>query len=86
MAGEGDALNATLTVPAMTPPEKVGETNVGRQNVIVYGSDPNSLTEKKVIPSGETMVTLTVKKADSGVTKIYYQLKNEEKTGSAATN
>ena len=32
------------------------------------------------------MVTLTVKKADSGVTKIYYQLKNEEKTGSAATN
>lgn len=86
MAGEGDALKATLTVPAMTPPEKVGETNVGRQNVIVYGSDPNSLTEKKVIPSGETMVTLTVKKADSGVTKIYYQLKNEEKTGSAATN
>lgn len=87
MAGEGNALNATLTVPAMTPPEKVGETNVGRQNVIVYGSDPNSLTEKKVIPSGATTVTLTVnKKTDSGVTKIYYQLKNEEKTDSAATN
>lgn len=86
MAGEGDTLKATLTVPAMTPPEKVGETNVGRQNVIVYGSDPNSLTEKQVISSGATTVELTVKKADSGVTKIYYQLKNEEKTGSAATN
>lgn len=86
MAGEGDTLKATLTVPAMTPPEKVGETNVGRQNVIVYGSDPNSLTEKQVISSGATTVELTVKKVDSGVTKIYYQLKNEEKTGSAATN
>ncbi len=86
MAGEGDTLKATLTVPAMTPPEKVGETNVARQNVIVYGSDPDSLTEKQVISSGVTTVELTVKKADSGVTKIYYQLKNEEKTGSAATN
>ncbi len=86
MEGEGNNLTATLTVPAMTPPEKVGETNVGRQNVIVYGSDPDSLTEKQVIPSGETTVTLTVTKADSGVTKIYYQLKNEEKTDSAATN
>lgn len=86
MAGEGDTLKATLTVPAMTPPEKVGETNVARQNVIVYGSDPDSLTEKQVISSGATTVELTVKKADSGVTKIYYQLKNEEKTGSAATN
>lgn len=86
MAGEGDTLKATLTVPAMTPPEKVGETNVARQNVIVYGSDPNSLTEKQVISSGATTVELTVKKVDSGVTKIYYQLKNEEKTGSAATN
>ena len=78
MEGEGNNLTATLTVPAMTPPEKVGETNVGRQNVIVYGSDPDSLTQKQVIPSGE--------KSDSGVTKIYYQLKNEEKTDSAATN
>lgn len=87
MEGEDGNLTATLTVPAMTPPEKVGETNVGRQNVIVYGSDPDSLTEKKVIPSGETTVTLTVnKETDSGVTKIYYQLKNEEKTDSAATN
>ncbi len=87
MEGEGNNLTATLTVPAMTPPEKVGETNVGRQNVIVYGSDPDSLTKKQVIPSGATTVTLTVnKKTDSGVTKIYYQLKNEEKTDSAATN
>lgn len=79
MAGEGDTLKATLTVPAMTPPEKVGETNVARQNVIVYGSDPDSLTEKQVISSGATTVELTVKKADSGVTKVYYQLKNELK-------
>ncbi len=86
MEGEGENLKATLTVPAMTPPEKVGETNVARQNVIVYGSDPDSLTEKQVIPSGATTVELTVTKADSGVTKIYYQLKNEEKTDSAATN
>lgn len=86
MAGEGNTLKATLTVPAMTPPEKVGETNVARQNVIVYGSDPDSLTEKQVLSSGATTVELTVKKADSGVTKVYYQLKNEEKTGSAATN
>lgn len=86
MEGEDANLKATLTVPAMTPPEKVGETNVGRQNVIVYGADPDSLTEKQVIPSGATTVELTVKKVDSGVTKIYYQLKNEEKTDSAATN
>lgn len=86
MTGEGDTLKATLTVPAMTPPTKVGETNVARQNVIVYGSDPNSLTEKQVISSGATTVELTVTKADSGVTKIYYQLKNEEKADSAATN
>ena len=86
MEGEGKNLKATLTVPAMTPPEKVGETNVARQNVIVYGSDPDSLTKKQVIPSGATTVELTVKKVDSGVTKIYYQLKNEEKTDSAATN
>ena len=87
MTGEGNTLKATLTVPAMTPPEKVGETNVGRQNVIVYGSDPDSLTKKQVISSGATTVELTVeKKTDSGVTKIYYQLKNEEKTDSAATN
>ena len=71
MMGEGDNnLKATLTVPAMTPP-------VGRRNVIVYGSDPNSLTEKAVIGSGATSVVLDVKKATSGVTKIYYQLKNE---------
>ena len=69
MTGEGNTLKATLTVPAMTPPEKVGETNVGRQNVIVYGSDPKSLTTKKEIPSGETTVELKVEKADSGVTK-----------------
>lgn len=74
MMGEGDNLKATLTVPAMTPPEG---TNVGRRNVIVYGSDPNSLTEKQVIPSGATTVVLDVNKATSGVTKIYYQLKNE---------
>ena len=74
MMGEGDNLKATLTVPAMTPPEG---TNVGRRNVIVYGSDPNSLTEKQVISSGATTVVLDVKKATSGVTKIYYQLKNE---------
>lgn len=86
MTGEGNTLKATLTVPAMTPPEKVGETNVGRQNVIVYGSDPKSLTTKKEIPSGETTVELKVEKADSGVTKVYYQLKNEEKAVSPATN
>lgn len=74
MMGEGDNLKATLTVPAMTPPEG---TNVGRRNVIVYGSDPNSLTEKQVISSGATTVVLDVNKATSGVTKIYYQLKNE---------
>lgn len=86
MTGEGNTLKATLTVPAMTPPEKVGETNVGRQNVIVYGSDPKSLTTKKEIPSGETTVELKVEKADSGVTKVYYQLKNEGKAVSPATN
>lgn len=74
MMGEGDSLKATLTVPAMTPPEG---TNVGRQNVIVYGSDPQSLTAKQVISSGATTVVLDVKKATSGVTKVYYQLKNE---------
>ena len=86
MTGEGKTLKATLTVPAMTPPEKVGETNVGRRNVIVYGSDPSNLTAKQEIPSGETTVELKVEKADSGVTKVYYQLKNEEKAVSPATN
>ena len=71
MMGEGDNnLKATLTVPAMTPP-------VGRRNVIVYGADPQSLTAKQVISSGATSVVLDVNKATSGVTKIYYQLKNE---------
>ncbi len=69
MAGDANAVKATLTIPAMTPPS-------GRKNVIVYGSAANNLDQTQVLTSGQTSVELSVTPAASGVTKIYYQLKN----------
>ncbi len=71
MTGDGGNLKATLTVPAMTPPD-------GYKNVIVYGSSPEDLTNTQNVPSSasEQTIELSVSKAATGATKIYYQLKN----------
>lgn len=70
MSGASGSVKATLTVPAMTPPS-------GYQNVIKYGTSPDSLTTSVPVDSGATSVELSVEKADTGVTKIYYKMVNE---------
>ena len=80
MADEKGKVWVTLTVPKMTPSE-------GRQNVVVWGTSPDKMNDKIVLETNAAAVDLEVVPVGaSGVTKIYYQLKNEEKTGSAATN
>lgn len=80
MADEKGKVWVTLTVPKMTPSE-------GRQNVVVWGTSPDKMEKKIVLEAKASAVDLEVVPVGaSGVTKVYYQLKNEEKTGSAATN
>lgn len=80
MADEKGKVWVTLTVPKMTPTE-------GRQNVVVWGTSPDKMEKKIVLEAKVSAVDLEVVPVGaSGVTKVYYQLKNEEKTGSAATN
>ena len=79
MAGAAGNVEVTLGVPKMTPPE-------GRQNVVVWGTSPDKMNDKIVLETNAAAVDLIVPVDASGVTKVYYQLKNEEKTGSAATN
>lgn len=71
MAGEAGNVEVTLTVPKMTPSE-------GRQNVVVWGTSPDKMEKKVVLETNAAAVELRVP-ADgaSGVTKVYYQLKNE---------
>ena len=80
MADEKGKVWVTLTVPKMTPSE-------GRQNVVVWGTSPDKMEKKIVLEAKASAVDLEVVPVGaSGVTKVYYQLKNEEKTGSTATN
>ncbi len=69
MAGGTGAVKATLTIPAMNPPS-------GRKNVIVYGTSASDLNQTQDLSANQTSVELSVTPAESGVTKIYYQLKN----------
>lgn len=70
MADENGKVWVTLTVPKMTPPE-------GRQNVVVWGTSPDTMNDKIELVANTTAVDLIVPVAASGVTKVYYQLKNE---------
>ena len=70
MADEKGKVWVTLGVPKMTPPE-------GRQNVVVWGTSPDTMNDKIELVANTTAVDLTVPVAASGVTKVYYQLKNE---------
>ena len=70
MSGADTSANVTLTVPLMTPA-------AGRKNVIAVKNLANGKTEDKVIEG--TSVQFEVGKADSGVTKFTYQIKNVAK-------
>ena len=70
MAGAAENVKVTLGLPKMTPPQ-------GRQNVVVWGTSPNTMNNKTELEANATAVDLTVPAAGSGVTKVYYQLKNE---------
>ena len=70
MADEKGKVWVTLGVPKMTPPE-------GRQNVVVWGTSPDTMNGKIVLVEKTTAVDLAVPVDASGVTKVYYQLKNE---------
>ena len=70
MAGEAGNVEVTLRVPKMTPPK-------GRQNVVVWGTSPDTMNGKIVLVEKTTAVDLAVPVDASGVTKVYYQLKNE---------
>lgn len=70
MADENGKVWVTLTVPKMTPSK-------GRQNVVVWGTSPDKMNDKIELVANTTAVDLTVPVAASGVTKVYYQLKNE---------
>ena len=70
MAGAAGSVKVKLGVPTMTPPQ-------GRQNVVVWGTSPNAMNNKTDPVGNKTEVELTVQGAESGVTKVYYQLKNE---------
>lgn len=72
MADENGKVWVTLTVPKMTPSK-------GRQNVIVWGTSPDEMNDKIELVANTTAVDLIVPVAASGVTKVYYQLKNELK-------
>lgn len=80
MADENGEVWVTLTVPKMTPSK-------GRRNVVVWGTSPDEMNGKIVLEEKASAVDLKVVPVGApGVTKVYYQLKNEEKTGSTATN
>lgn len=70
MAGEAGKVEVTLFVPKMTPSK-------GRQNVVVWGTSPDTMNGKIELVANTTAVDLTVPVDASGVTKVYYQLKNE---------
>ena len=71
MADENGKVWVTLTVPKMTPSE-------GRQNVVVWGTSPDKMEKKIVLEAEASAVDLEVVPVGaSGVTKVYYQLKNE---------
>lgn len=71
MADENGKVWVTLTVPKMTPSE-------GRQNVVVWGTSPDKMEKKIVLEAKASAVDLEVVPVGaSGVTKVYYQLKNE---------
>lgn len=72
MADENGKVWVTLTVPKMTPSE-------GRQNVVVWGTSPDKMEKKIVLEAKAAAVELEVVPVGaSGVTKVYYQLKNEQ--------
>lgn len=71
MADEKGKVWVTLTVPKMTPSE-------GRRNVVVWGTSPDKMEKKIVLEAKAAAVELEVVPVGaSGVTKVYYQLKNE---------
>ena len=73
MADENGEVWVTLTVPKMTPSE-------GRRNVVVWGTSPDEMNGKIVLEAKASAVDLKVVPVGaSGVTKVYYQLKNELK-------
>lgn len=72
MADENGKVWVTLTVPKMTPSK-------GRQNVVVWGTSPDEMNGKIVLEEKASAVDLEVVPVGaSGVTKVYYQLKNEQ--------
>lgn len=72
MADENGEVWVTLTVPKMTPSE-------GRRNVVVWGTSPDEMNGKIVLEANASAVDLKVVPVGaSGVTKVYYQLKNEQ--------
>lgn len=71
MADENGEVWVTLTVPKMTPSE-------GRRNVVVWGTSPDEMNGKIVLEEKASAVDLKVVPVGApGVTKVYYQLKNE---------
>lgn len=77
MADENGKVWVTLTVPKMTPSE-------GRQNVVVWGTSPDKMEKKIVLEANASAVDLEVVPVGaSGVTKVYYQLKNQLKNEQA---
>lgn len=72
MADENGEVWVTLTVPKMTPSE-------GRRNVVVWGTSPDEMNGKIVLEEKASAVDLKVVPVGApGVTKVYYQLKNEQ--------
>lgn len=78
MSGGADAVKVTLTVPKMTPPS-------GYKNVIKYGSASDALDASQDIGSGAEAVELSVAKAKTGVTKIYYKMVSEKMESGSVT-
>lgn len=71
MADENGEVWVTLTVPKMTPSK-------GRRNVVVWGTSPDEMNGKIVLEAKASAVDLKVVPVGApGVTKVYYQLKNE---------
>lgn len=72
MADENGEVWVTLTVPKMTPSK-------GRRNVVVWGTSPDEMNGKIVLETKASAVDLKVVPVGApGVTKVYYQLKNEQ--------
>lgn len=72
MADENGKVWVTLTVPKMTPSE-------GRRNVVVWGTSPDEMNGRIVLEANASAVDLEVVPVGApGVTKVYYQLKNEQ--------